>query len=68
MGSNDRYRLGFRIPAQREQSTLGRDRGPAPESLRKTNPRDSGEGLVVYGDLARRRRCREMILARSFRT
>ena|SRR5262252_10813529 len=41
--------------------------GPASESLRRTNPRESGEDLPVYGDLARRRLCRGMILARSLR-
>src|SRR6516165_10082804 len=40
-------------------------RGPASESLRRTNPRESGEELPVYGDLAERRLCRGMILARS---
>jgi hypothetical protein len=38
--------------------------GPASESHRRTNPRESGEGLVVYGDLARQRLCRGMVLAR----
>ena len=42
-------------------------RGPASESLRRTNPRESGKDLPVYGDLARRRLCRGMILARSLR-
>jgi hypothetical protein len=42
-------------------------RGPASESLRRTNPRESGEDLPVYGDLAGRRLCRGMILARSLR-
>src|SRR5215469_6422862 len=42
-------------------------RGPASESLRRTNPRESGEELPVYGDLAERRLCRGMILARSLR-
>ena len=31
---------------------------PASESLRRTNPRDSGEQLAVYGDLVGRRRWR----------
>ena len=41
--------------------------GPASESLRRRNPRESGDGLPVYGDLAGRRLCRGMILARSLR-
>ena len=49
-------RLGFRMPAQREQSTPGKGRGPASESLRRTNPRDSGEELAVYGELVGQRR------------
>jgi hypothetical protein len=51
------------MPAQREQST-GKGRGPAYESLRRTNPRDSGEQLVVYGDLVALRRWRVMVLRR----
>jgi hypothetical protein len=36
---------GFRMPARRERSV--RDEGPASESLRRTNPRESGEDLAV---------------------
>src|SRR5215471_14956666 len=38
-------RVGFRMPAGRERST--RVRWPASESLRRTNPRESGERLAV---------------------
>ena len=41
--------------------------GPASESLRRTNPRESGEDLPAYGDLAGRRLCRGMVLARWLR-
>ena len=37
---NGRFREGFRMPARRERST--RVRGPACESPRRRNPRDSG--------------------------
>jgi hypothetical protein len=58
-------REGFRIagPAR----AVSPVRGPASESLRRTNPRERGEELPVYGDLAERRLCRGMILARSLR-
>ena len=36
--------------------------GPASESLRRTNPRESGERLAVYGDLAWQRLWRGMVL------
>jgi hypothetical protein len=42
-------------------------RGPASESLRKTNPRDSGEQLAVYGELAGQRRWWGMVLRRLVR-
>jgi hypothetical protein len=45
-----RLREGFRMPARRERST--QHRGPASESLRRTNARESGGRLAVYGDLA----------------
>ena len=54
--TNGRLRVGFRMPARREQSTWVRAEGPASESLRRTNPRDSGEELAVYGELVARRR------------
>jgi hypothetical protein len=41
--------------------------GPASESLRRRNPRESGERLTVYGDLAGQRRCREMVFLRLLR-
>jgi hypothetical protein len=41
---------------------LGEGRGPASESLRRTNPRDSGEQLAVYGELVVRGRWQWMIL------
>jgi hypothetical protein len=45
------------------RSTSGRPGiRPASESLRRTNPRESGERWTVYGDLARQRRCWEMVL------
>ena len=71
--------LSFSSIGQRERPLSGRVsdagparavsavRGPASESLRRTNPRESGEELPVYGDLAERRLCRGMILARSLR-
>ena len=34
---------------------MDRVQGPASESLRRTNPRDSGEQLAGYGDLVARR-------------
>src|SRR5215472_11623995 len=37
-------------------------RWPAYESHRRTNPRESDEELAVYGDLARQRVCRGVIL------
>src|SRR6516225_865492 len=63
--ANGRFREGFRMPAWRERST--RDEGSAAESLRRTNPRESGERLAVYGDLARQRLWREMVFAGSLR-
>ena len=59
------YREGFRMPARRGRVT--QYRGPASESLRRTNPREAGEQLAVYGDLARQRRCREMVSLRLLR-
>ena len=44
--AGDRYREGFRMPAQRKGSV--RDEGPASESLRIPNPR---EALRVFGRL-----------------
>jgi hypothetical protein len=41
--------------------------GPASESLRRTNPRESDERLIVYGDLARQRLWRGMFFGRSLR-
>jgi hypothetical protein len=40
----------------------GKDRTPASESLRRTNPRDSGEELVVYGELVSQGRWLGMVL------
>jgi len=40
LAAKDRFREGFRMPARRERST--RVRGPASESPRRRNPRDSG--------------------------
>ena len=40
----------------------GKDRVPASESLRRTNPRDSGEELAVYGELVAQGRWRGMVL------
>ena len=37
---------------------------PASESLRRTNPRDGGEQLAVYGDLVMLRRLQRMVLRR----
>jgi hypothetical protein len=48
-----RFREGFRMPARHERSI--RERRPASESLRRTNPRESGEELAVYGDLTEER-------------
>jgi hypothetical protein len=45
----------------------GKGRGPASESLRKTNPRDSGEQLAVYGELVGQRRWWGMVLRRLVR-
>jgi hypothetical protein len=59
------HREGFRMPAR--DRPVQPWRGPASESLRRRNPRESGEDLPVYGDLAGRRLCRGMILARSLR-
>src|SRR5215469_4664047 len=42
----------------------GKGRRPASESLRRTNPRDSGEQLAVYGELIARRRWQWMVLRR----
>src|SRR5260370_3197284 len=39
--------------------------GPAAESPRRTNPRESDERLIVYGDLARQRLWRGMFFGRS---
>src|SRR4051812_10270758 len=54
------FREGFRMPARWD----GRSgtRGPASESLRRTNPRDSDGVLAGYGDLVARRHRRRMIL------
>src|SRR5258708_35848029 len=41
--------------------------GPASESPRRTNPRESDERLIVYGDLARQRLWRGMFFGRSLR-
>src|SRR5436853_4361565 len=41
--------------------------GPASESLRRTNPRESDERLIVYGDLVRQRLWRGMFFGRSLR-
>ena len=41
--------------------------GPASESLRRTNPRDSGEQLAGYGDLVARRCWQKIILRRLVR-
>jgi hypothetical protein len=41
--------------------------GPASESLRRTNPRDSGEQLAGYGDLVTRRCWQKIILRRLVR-
>ena len=60
----DRSRKGFRMPARRERST--QVRGPASESPRRTNPRDSGERLA-YGDFAWQRLWRGMVFPRSAR-
>jgi CheR methyltransferase, all-alpha domain len=59
-----RFREGFRMPARRERSI--QCRGPASESLRRTNPRGSGK-LAVYGNLVGRRRWRGMLAPRSLR-
>src|SRR6516162_7020690 len=50
--ANGRNREGFRMPARRERLT--QYRGPASESLRRTNAQESGERLAVYGDLTGR--------------
>jgi hypothetical protein len=65
--ANGRKRVGFRMPARREQSIPGKGGGPSSESLRRANPRDSGEELTVYGDLVARRRWRGMVLRRLVR-
>jgi hypothetical protein len=57
-----RFRLGFRMPARRRQSRPVKDRAPASESLRRTNPRDSGEELAVYGELVAQGRWLGMVL------
>src|SRR6516165_2862606 len=44
-----------------------RYRGPAPESLRRTNARESDERLAVYGDLTEPRLWRGMVCAGSLR-
>jgi hypothetical protein len=41
--------------------------GPASESLRRTNRRDSGEQLAGYGDLVARRCWQKIILRRLVR-
>jgi enoyl-[acyl-carrier-protein] reductase (NADH) len=41
-----------RMAAGRERSIRYRAGGPASESLRRTNPREGGERLAVYGDLS----------------
>jgi hypothetical protein len=46
----------------------GKGRGPASESPRKTNPRDSGEQLAVYGELVGQRRWWGMVLRGLVRT
>src|SRR5271166_6120197 len=58
-------REGFRMPARRER--LARYRGPASESLRRTNAWECGERLAVYGDLAGQRLWRGVIFRRSLR-
>src|SRR5215510_9016111 len=63
--ANGGNREGFRMPARRERSI--QYRGPASESLRRTNPREAGEQLAVYGDLVGRRLWRGMFFARSLR-
>src|SRR6516165_4673546 len=40
---------------------------PASESLRRRNPRESDEGLAVYGGLARQELWQGMVLAGSLR-
>ena len=40
---------------------------PASESLRRRNPRESDEGLAVYGDLARQELWQGMVFAGSLR-
>ena len=45
-------REGFRMAAGRERSIRYRAGGPASESLRRTNPREGGDRLAVYGDLS----------------
>jgi hypothetical protein len=47
-----RFREGFRMAAGRERSIRHRAGGPASESLRRTNPREGGVRLAVYGDLS----------------
>src|SRR5947209_2039039 len=61
----DRFREGFRMPAQAR--AVDPAIGPASESLRRTNPRESGEDLAVYGDLAPQRVCRGMVFLGSLR-
>ena len=57
-GSRDKRPLSVRVsdagPARAVDP--GKGRGPTSESLRRTNPRDSGEQLAVYGELIARRR------------
>ena len=62
---SDRLREGFRMPARRE-------RWPGKKAGVRKPPKNEpagqwGEDLAVYGDLARQRVCRGMVLLGSLR-
>ena len=62
--SSDEWPLTVRVsdagPARAVEA--GKDRVPGSESLRRTNPRDSGEELAVYGELVAQGRWLGMVL------
>jgi hypothetical protein len=61
-------REGFRMPAEHERSSEHKGYKAGVRKPPMKEPAGAGEQSAVYGDLARQRRCREMVLLRLLRT
>jgi len=62
--ADDRFRLGFRMPAQGGQSTRARAEGRRPKASEERTRGTAARELAVYGDLVAPRRWRGKLLRR----